>query len=233
MASKRILIVDPHPVIADSLSVSLEQHPPFTTESCSIYREAADRIAQLAPDLVMLSVYQHTLAESLATCRECASVPGEQMIVLLAPCELVEHDSFTLDAIEAGADGVLIHEEIDLPGLVATLEHLNGARSLLDPRRLREALASRRAVDPLPNPLPPTEKLTPRERDVADLVMIGKTTPEIAEQLSISERTVQTHISNILAKLNVRTRAEAAIQLYQWRMESQEGRSAAKPLLAD
>ncbi|HEY0603684.1 MAG TPA: response regulator transcription factor [Herpetosiphonaceae bacterium] len=233
MAAKCILIVDPHPVIADSLSVSLEQHPPFKAESCAAYTEAAGCVARVAPDLVVLSVYQHTVAESLATCRECAAASGKHMIVLLAPRELVEQESFTLDAIEAGADGVLIHEETDLQTLVETLGHLDAAHSLLDPRRLREGLANRRAAESSAEQPSPTEKLTPRERDVADLVMAGKTTPEIAEQLSISERTVQTHISNILAKLNVRTRAEAAVQLYQWRIEQQPGESAAKPQLAD
>lgn len=228
-----ILIVDPHPVIADSLSVSLEQHPPFKAESCSAYAEATTCIAQVAPDLVVLSVYQHTVAEGLVTCRACAGVPGKQMIVLLAPRELVEQESFTLDAIEAGADGVLIHEETDLRTLVTTLEHLDSAHSLLDPRRLREGLANRRAAESLAEERAPIDKLTPRERDVADLVMAGKTTPEIAEQLSISERTVQTHISNILAKLNVRTRAEAAVLLYQWRIEEQGRGATVKPLLTE
>ena len=233
MTAKCILIVDPHPVIADSLSVSLEQHPPFKAESCSSYADAPTCIAQVAPDLVMLSVYQHIVAEGLATCRACAGVSGKRMIVLLAPRELVEQESFTLDAIEAGADGVLIHEETDLRTLVTTLEHLDAAHSLLDPRRLREGLANRRAAESSSEDSVSTEKLTPRERDVADLVMAGKTTPEIAEQLSISERTVQTHISNILAKLHVRTRAEAAVLLYQWRIEEQGRGATAKPLLAE
>lgn len=221
MTAKRILIVDPHPVIADSLSLSLGQYSTFTTESCSAYAETATRVGVLRPDLIVLNVYQENVAESLETCRASAAVPGSQMIVLLAPRDLVEQDTFTLDAVEAGADGVLIREEIDLPGLVAKLQNLETVRGLLDPRRLREALATRRALEPAANVDPIQEKLTPRERDVADLIMQGKTTGEIAEQLAISERTVQTHISNILAKLHVRTRAEAAIQLYQWRLAAQ------------
>lgn len=221
MVAARVLIVDPHPIIADSLCLSLEQHSSFLLESCTSYAEAMTCATHNSPQIVVLNVYPHTCDESLRTCRELAALVSTPLIVLLAPQELVERDTFMLDAVEAGADGVLIREQIDLTGLVSGLQRLEDGVSLLDPRRLRDALACRRSPSALPENLPTVEKLTPREREVAELISQGKSTGEIATELTISERTVQTHIGNILAKLEVRTRAEAAVQLYQWRLAGQ------------
>lgn len=148
-------------------------------------------------------------------------IPGTPLIVLVASAELAENDGFVLDAVEAGVDGLLVREQVSLRELIHALEHIDEGFTILDMRRLRTALAARRATPPLPDEVVVDNQLTPRERTIADHISLGKSTREIADTLNISERTVQTHVSNILAKLGVQTRAEAAVYLYHLRLAKQ------------
>ena len=217
MSATRVLIVDSHPIIADSLSSSLEDRDAFAAMACRTYVEVPECVESFHPQIIVINVHLETVQEGLEACREIMLIPGDQAIVMIAPRSLVEGDTLSLDALEAGADGVLISEDLDLKKLVKALEDLEAGYSLLDPKHLREALALRRAAPPAAGTPPDLSELTPREQEVADLIIAGSSTNEIAEQLSISERTVQNHISNLLTKLNVRTRAEAVARLYMWR----------------
>jgi DNA-binding NarL/FixJ family response regulator len=218
MPATRVLIVDSHPIIADSLSAWLEDRDAFAAMACRTYTEVPACVESFHPEIIVINIHLETVQEGLGACREITQIPGNQAIVMIAPRSLVESDTLALDALEAGADGVLISEDLDLYKLVKALEDLEAGRSLLDSGHLREALALRSAALPSPAGMPlDLSELTPREQDVAELIISGSSTNEIAEQLSISDRTVQNHISNLLTKLNVRTRAEAVARLYMWR----------------
>jgi DNA-binding NarL/FixJ family response regulator len=218
MPATRVLVVDSHAIIADSLSASLEDRDAFVAMACRTYLEVPECVESFQPQIIVINVHLETVQEGLEACREITLLPGDQAIVMIAPRSLVESDTLALDALEAGADGVLISEDLDLKKLAKALEDLEAGYSLLDAAHLREALALRRTPVPPPSGIPTDlGELTPREQDVADLIIAGSSTNEIAEQLSISERTVQNHISNLLTKLNVRTRAEAVARLYMWR----------------
>ena len=214
MSQRCVLVIDTQPVMADSLSLSLQHHSSYVTRACSHYPAVAECLQSYQPAIVVLNLYQDTLEADLEACRMVSAAPGEHLLVLLAPQSLVEGDTLVLDAIEAGADGVLVRTDLDLEQLVAALEDLESGRSLIDPEQLREALRVRSAANEQP---PAFESLTPREREIADLLSEGCSTSAIATSLTISERTVHTHISNILSKLGVRTRVEAVALLYQWR----------------
>lgn len=218
MAATRVLVVDPHPVLASSLSASLDEDGTFAAQACTSYLEVPDCLHSFHPEIIVINVYQGSTEGALLACREIAALPGGHVIVLIAPRSVVAGELFSLDALEAGADGVLISEELDLAKLRKALTDVEAGHSLLDPKQLREALALRRTQSrAIPAELAELSELTPRELEIADLIIGGSSTIEIAEQLGISERTVQNHISNILTKLNVRTRAEAIALLYRWR----------------
>lgn len=230
MESIRVLIVDSQPLIAASLACLLAQQSTFSVLACSSIADLVACIGSFQPAIVVIDLYQDAVEEGLETCRAVAALQGSQMIVLLARRCLVESGTFTLDAVEAGADGILLHEKLDLAGLLAALRDLEAGRSLLDPRQLRGALANRRgepggmalaeagshlaAAALAHRTAPVVETLTAREREVAHLLAAGVSTGAIAEQLFISVRTVQCHISSILAKLGAHTRAEAMVHLY-------------------
>ena len=215
MSQRSVLVIDTQPVMADCLSLSLQHCSSYTTRACSDYSTAPACFESYHPDIVVLNVYQDTLAADMAACRMISKLPGQHMLVLLAPQPLDEGDTLVLDAVEAGADGVLFRKDLDLEQLVAALEDLEAGRSLIDPQQLREALRTRSAA--AANEPPEIDSLTPREREIADLLSAGSSTSQIATHLTISERTVHTHVSNILSKLGVHTRIEAVALLYQWR----------------
>lgn len=214
MSQRSVLVIDTQPVMADCLSLSLQHCSSYVTRACSDYSTAPACFEAYHPDIVVLNVYQDTLVADMEACRMVSKLPGQHMLVLLAPQPLDEGNTLVLDAVEAGADGVLFRKDLDLEQLVAALGDLDAGRSLIDPQQLREALRVRStaASDP-----PEIECLTPREREIADLLSAGSSTSQIAALLTISERTVHTHVSNILSKLGVRTRIEAVALLYQWR----------------
>lgn len=214
MSQRSVLVIDTQPVMADSLSLSLQHCSSYHTRACSDYCALPTCFESYHPDIVVLNVYQDTLGADMEVCRIVSKLPGQHMLVLLAPQPLDDGDTLVLDAVEAGADGVLFRKDLDLEQLVAALEDLDAGRSLIDPQQLRDALRVRSAAASEP---PEIECLTPREREIADLLSAGSSTSQIAAHLTISERTVHTHVSNILSKLGVRTRIEAVALLYQWR----------------
>lgn len=222
MSPARVLIIDSASIIADGLSVLLDQESRFNVLSCSGYQEALGCIESFEPRIIVINFHHEAVADGIEICRRITALPKDYMILVLAPGSLLVEDSLMLEAIEAGADGVLAREEVTLPALIAALEDLHAGRSLLDARQLREALGARReAGTPADAPGGEYERLTPREREVADLIAEGLSTGELAQRLTISERTVQCHINNILTKLGVHSRIEAVVQLYRWRLSQQ------------
>jgi DNA-binding NarL/FixJ family response regulator len=228
MAPRRVLIVDSDSIMADGLSLLLDQQSRFSVLACATYDEVAACVESFQPHIIVVNLHQGSAAEGLAACHTITGLAEDYMIVVLAPRPLLEEDAFMVEAVEAGADGVLTREDVTLPELVDALEKLEQGQSLLDARKLREALIARDASVLDTSAVPPgAESLTPREREVADLIAEGSSTSEVGQRLSISERTVQCHISNVLAKLGVRTRVEAVAQLYQWRLAArQQGRQS-------
>lgn len=217
ITSVRVLIVDTVPMIADSLAASLENTSLFTTAVCCDYSHCLATFSTFDPAITLIMMYHDTFDAVLAACTEISGAANTTMIVIIAPRRVVEVEGLMLTAIEHGADGVLIREDLNLEQLITALSDLQAGRSLIDVGQLRDALATRAIT---PNNDTTNELLTPREREVAILLVDGLSTGEIALSLSISERTVQTHISNILTKLDVRSRVEAAIRLYDWRRQS-------------
>jgi NarL family two-component system response regulator LiaR len=116
-------------------------------------------------------------------------------------------------AIKAGAMGYLLKDS-DSEDLVRAIHQVHQGESSLDPRIARKVLQEMWA-EPQPEPVPmrdhPVEPLTEREVDVLKLVAQGLSNEEIAQRLVIAERTVRTHVSNILGKLHLANRTQATL----------------------
>lgn len=139
-------------------------------------------------------------------CRELKSAsPGTRAIILTS----YDDDEAVLAAVLAGADGYLL-KEVRATNLVDAVRRVAGGASLLDPAVTARVLERARAAGPL-------AVLTPREREILDLIADGLSNREIAERVFLAEKTVKNHVSGILAKLGMQRRTQAAVLAAQFR----------------
>lgn len=200
-----VVLVDDHAVVRRALRLLLEQ-----SADVRVVGEAADgpegleRILLTEPTVALLDITLPTLG-GFTVCQELA-VRGSLTRVLFLTMH--ENVSYLLRAFEVGASGFL-PKTTDEAGLLAAVRTVASGQSFVPPA-LSGALAAmyrRRAHDPSGEPCPAFESLTPREREVFDLVAQGRTTSEIAVLLQLSPHTVHHHRSAVMQKLNIHDRS--------------------------
>jgi DNA-binding NarL/FixJ family response regulator len=172
----------------------------------STVREALDRGPALRPDVAVLDVRLPD-GDGIGVCRELRSrVPGMAALILTS----FDDDDALLDAIMAGASGYVL-KQIRGSDLVSAVRTVASGQSMLDPAttaRLMSSVRGDRPGDPRDEAL---SALSPREREILDLVGEGMTNREIGERLYLSEKTVKNNVSRLLAKLGVERRVQAAV----------------------
>jgi NarL family two-component system response regulator LiaR len=198
----RILIVDDHAVVREGLRTFLELQ-----EGLEVVGEAGDGdealplAEQLEPDVVLMDLVMPRL-DGVEAMRELRRrVPGARVIVLTSFLE----DDRLLPAIRAGAAGYLL-KNVQPQELARAIRLADEGEALLDPAvaaRLVNAVSDGQADE--------REPLTPREREVLDLIARGLSNKRIALELGVAEKTVKTHVSHVLAKLGVADRTQAAL----------------------
>jgi two-component system response regulator DevR len=139
-------------------------------------------------------------------CRELKSAAPDTRAIILTS---YDDDEAVLAAVLAGADGYLL-KEVRATNLVDAVRRVAGGASLLDPTVTARVLERARAAGPL-------AVLTPREREILDLIADGLSNREIAERVFLAEKTVKNHVSGILAKLGMQRRTQAAVLAAQFR----------------
>jgi DNA-binding NarL/FixJ family response regulator len=195
-----ILIVDDHPIVRDGLLAVLGTQPDFAVVgTAATGREAAERAAALAPDVVLLDLEMPDI-DGVAVLRQIqANRPETRAIVLTA----FDTDERILDAVRAGARGYLL-KGAPRDEIFHAIRVVHRGESLLQPV-VASKLLRRLGQEPVAGP----PALTPREQQVLALLVQGLENKEIAAHLHISERTVKFHVSGILGKLGVGNRTEA------------------------
>jgi DNA-binding NarL/FixJ family response regulator len=191
----RVLIVDDHPAVRRGLRTFLE-----LADGVQVIGEAADGpsalelIAETAPDVVLLDMMLPEM-DGLAVLQELRrrGLPGRVLVVTSFPDRMPV-------AIRAGARGYL-SKDVDPVALVAAVRSVAAGHLLLEPSAA-EALMTGPAI---------SETLTAREREVLTLLAEGRSNREIARALTVSEKTVKTHVSSILLKLGLADRTQAAV----------------------
>jgi DNA-binding NarL/FixJ family response regulator len=200
----RVLIVDDHAVVREGLRtyLELEDRLQIVGEAAN-GREASDKVRALQPDVVLMDLLMPEMDGISATKAIKEHSPDVKVIVLTS----FQDDEHIMPAIEAGATGYLL-KDVSAPELVKAIEGAYEGQAQLHPevaRKLMEQVRQpRRRQDP-------AEELTPRERDVLRLIASGMSNKEIARELVMTERTVKGHVSNILGKLNLQDRTQAAL----------------------
>jgi len=198
-----VLVADDHAVVREGLRAFLElQEGIEVVGEAADGREAVETAVRLRPDVIVMDLVMPRL-DGVAAMRELReSLPGARVIVLTSFLD----DDKLLPALRAGAAGYLLKNA--RPQELARAVHAaHAGETLLDPvvaARLVETLAADGDEGPL-------DRLTPREREV--LILIGRGFPNklIARELRLSEKTVKTHVSHVLAKLGVTDRTQAAV----------------------
>lgn len=203
MAAFRILVADDHPVFRFGLSSLLGSH-----ESWEICGEAADgrdaieKCRQLKPDLLILEICLPKL-NGLDTARQILKHNPAQAILILTA---VDSEVVIRDCLEAGVRGWVCKSD-GTADLTTAVEAIQRCKSIFSSRvtDLMMDGYKRRRVDPNAAKVP---KLSPREREVVQLVSEGKASKEVAAILNVTLATAETHRSNILRKLKLHSIAE-------------------------
>jgi len=196
----RILIVDDHPVVRHGLNVLLGTDPGLeVVGDASGGDEAIELARRLEPDVVLMDLVMPGTDGAEATRQILAERPDTGILVLTS----YGSDRKLFPALDAGALGFLLKDST-AEQLVRAIRQVARGQSSLSPaiaRRLVREVGSDQ----------PTESLTDRETDVLRAIARGFSNEEIGKELCISPATVRTHVSNILAKLNLARRTQAAL----------------------
>jgi DNA-binding NarL/FixJ family response regulator len=208
--SIRVLLVDDHALARTGLRMVLDAEPDIeVVGEAANGRQAVHSVGRLQPDVVLMDVRMPEL-DGIAATREIAG--GPTRVLILTTFDL---DEYVYDALAAGASGFLL-KDVGPEQLTEGIRVVASGDALLAPtvtrRLIDELVAARRRPAPPPAEL---ESLTPREREVLELVAQGLSNVEIAELLVVEETTVKTHVSRLLAKLDLRDRVQAVIFAYE------------------
>jgi DNA-binding NarL/FixJ family response regulator len=210
----RLVLVDDHALLRSGLRQLLEQHGIDVVGEASDGPSAVQLVRDVAPDVVLMDVSMPGISGIEATMRIRAVAPTAQVIMLtVSPDERDVEES-----ICAGACGYLL-KDAPVEQILTAIEAAAAGESLLSPRIAADIL-DRVRTDAGRSALPDEARaeLTEREREVLRLIAEGKENSQIAEELFISLQTVKNHVSNILGKLEVENRVQAAVQAVQGRL---------------
>jgi NarL family two-component system response regulator LiaR len=196
-----VLVVDDHAVVREGLRAFLElQDGIEVAGEAADGREAIAASERLRPDVVLMDLVMPRL-DGLAAMRALRErVPGARVIVLTSFLD----DDKVLPALRAGAAGYLLKNAAP-QDLARAIRSAYAGEVMLDP------VVAARLVDALAGGGDPLDRLTPRERQVLELIGRGFPNKLIARELGLSEKTVKTHVGHVLAKLGVSDRTQAAV----------------------
>jgi DNA-binding NarL/FixJ family response regulator len=204
----RVLLVDDHDLFRTGLRNLLEEHGGVTVLAEAVNgAEAVKLVRELAPDVVVMDLNMPTMSGVDATRLITAQSPLTRVIVL----SISDEDTDVMDAIVAGACGYLLKDS-SITEVVAAIRSAAVGASLISPviaskvlQRVRATTADTDIAETI------RTELSERELEVLKLIANGKDNAQIAAELVISPKTVKNHISNILMKLQMQNRIQAAV----------------------
>ena len=204
MPSLRVLVADDHEVVRKGLCSLLQSHGWEICGEATDGRQAVEKTQQLKPDLVILDIGMPNLTGLDATRQILHDNPQQKILVLT----ITDTDQVVRDVLQAGARGFVLKSDA-ARDLVAAVEAIQQNRTFFTTRVGEMVLdgylkGGSRAEPTLPS-------LTPREREIVQLLAEGKSTKEVASVLNLSVKTAETHRSNIMRKLKLHSVGELVL----------------------
>jgi DNA-binding NarL/FixJ family response regulator len=203
----RVLLVDDHDLFRTGLRNLLEANGLTVAGEASTGVEAVQSVAELAPDVVVMDLNMPGMTGVEATRQIASAAPLTRVVVLT----ISDQEEDVLDAIVAGACGYLL-KDASIQELIRGIQAAAVGESLISPHIAAKVLQRLRATTPDSSGAATIRaELSDREIEVLKLIANGKDNAEIARELVISPKTVKNHISNILMKLQIENRIQAAV----------------------
>ena len=200
----KILIADDHPLMRQGLRVLVQaQSDMVLVGEVSDGEQAVKQTLALQPDIVIMDL-QMPVKDGLEATREITQSGSSAQIIILTS---FSDDDKVYAAIKAGAMGFLL-KDASAEYMLDAIHMVQRGESVLHPTIARKLMQDIRQPSILP---PTTEPLTPRELEALSYLAQGMSNREIADKLSVSERTVSTHVRNILDKTHLANRTQAAL----------------------
>jgi DNA-binding NarL/FixJ family response regulator len=203
--SLRVLVVDDHPFYREGLKSLLgarSAHIEVVGEAPT-GEEAIDLCSTLRPDVVLMDLQMPGMGGIHATQRIVAEYPSVAVLVLT-----MHDDNSVLPALQAGARGYLL-KDASVDDVIRAIEAVHAGQSVLAPQAAERV--QRQLTDPV-KASRPFPQLTDREHDILADIVRGKSTHEIARNLTLSDKTVRNYVSTILTKLHARDRAQLVVR---------------------
>ncbi len=209
-----IVVADDHEVVRAGFAALLDTQPDFAVlgtaaDGAEAVRTCRDR----HPDVILMDIRMPGL-DGIAATKLLTSADPSPRVLILTTFDL---DEYVYDALQAGASGFLL-KDVTAERLFDAVRVIAAGEALLAPsvtRRLISEFARQRRRPAAGQPAAPLAALTPRETEVLRLIAEGLSNPEIAARLVVTEETVKSHVSRILAKLGLRDRTQAVVRAYE------------------
>jgi DNA-binding NarL/FixJ family response regulator len=199
----KVFLVDDHEVVRRGVAELLEADPGISVVGeASNVREALARVPAAAPDVAVLDVRLPD-GDGVTLCRDLRN-DNPQLVCLMLTS--FGDDEAMLNAVLAGAAGYVL-KDVRGNDLLQAVKTVAAGGSLLDPHAVTVLLERLRA----PKPSDPLEDLSEQERRIFALIGEGLSNREIAERMSLAEKTVKNYVSNVLTKLGMQRRTQAAV----------------------
>ncbi|MBI2858549.1 MAG: response regulator transcription factor [Chloroflexi bacterium] len=208
MKKLRVLVADDHPTFREGLCHFLEKEPDIEIVGQSADGEETIRLArELIPDVAIIDIAMPKVSGIEAARQIKETCPTVAILMVSA----YDYESYLAGALEAGAAGYLL-KNAPVSELISAVRLVHSEEAVFNLKSIRKMFHTIGGKSPKGKPAP---NLHAREVEVLKRIAKGLSNKQIAVELGISQRTVQTHISNIFRKLEVRSRTEAVLRALQ------------------
>jgi DNA-binding NarL/FixJ family response regulator len=209
----RVMLVDDDELMRTGLRAVLSSDDRIeVVEEAANGRQAVQRGRHARPEVVLMDIRMPEVDGIEATAALLADVPEAKVVILTT----FEEDEYILGALRAGASGFMLKRSSP-EELTAAIHTVAAGEALLSPSVTRRVIDRMAAQPVIGEPTDPRlDELTPREREVLELIAQGLSNREIAAALVVEESTVKTHVKRVLMKTDARDRVQAVILAYEW-----------------
>jgi DNA-binding NarL/FixJ family response regulator len=207
----RALVVDDQDLVRDGIRAVLDVEDDITVVGEAGDGAQAVRLSKsLTPDVILMDVRMPGM-DGLKAARLILCDDSPPKVLMLTTFDL---DEYVYEALRAGASGFLL-KDVPRKRLIEAVRLTAAGDPLLDPRLTRRLIEHFVASPPMRTPAPAIARLTPRERDVFELLALGRSNAEIGAQLFLTESTVKSYVANVFTRLELRNRVQVVVMAYE------------------